>query len=233
MFHKTIKILAGNIKDLQINELLDDVNIPKIYEKLISYCYHALFFDVLNIHGPNEVCKLFLGTLPLSPLQEWLDNCQELRKIVLTSYRYSVKLSLDQTLIGPINDDDEFYECLQDYDNHWHIGVDGDQEWKDAILKNCPYLFSIGYNIVEDTYVSHLLSLEDQPVFIGSLNSALVQSIWSSLCIELLYLTNDDDERYSIQAEPTILRNLTVQAANQPLGYPVYSSEQISFSTLL
>lgn len=70
-------------------------------------------------------------------------------------------------------------------------------------------------------------------MFIGSLNSALVQSIWSSLCIELLYLTNDDEERYSIQAEPTILRNLTVQAANQPLGYPVYSSEQISFSTLL
>ncbi|XP_067119884.1 pecanex-like protein 4 [Centruroides vittatus] len=232
-FHKTVKILAESIKELNVNELLDDVNIPKIYEKIITYCYHAFHYDIFSVHGPDEVCKLFLGTLPSSPLQEWLENCQDLYIIVLTSYRYSVKLSLDQTLIGPITSDEEFYEYLQEYDDYWHIGIDGDQAWKDAVLRNCPYLFSISYDLVQDLYTSHLLSLEDQPIFIGSLNSALVQSIWSSLCIELLYLTNDDDERYSIQAEPVTLRNLTVQAANPPLGYPVFSSMPIPFSTLL
>ena len=41
---------------------------------------------------------------------------------------------------------------------------------------------------------------------------------------ELLYLTNDDEERYSIQAEERLLRNLTVQAADPPLGYFIFSS---------
>lgn len=65
----------------------------------------------------------------------------------------------------------------------------------------------------------------------GTLSSESVQSQWSSLALELLYFTNDDEERYSIQAHPAILRNLTVQAADPPLGYPVYASG--SFSTLL
>jgi len=42
--------------------------------------------------------------------------------------------------------------------------------------------------------------------------------------MDLLYFTNDDDERYSIQAHKVFLRNLIVQAAAPPLGYPVYGS---------
>jgi hypothetical protein len=36
-------------------------------------------------------------------------------------------------------------------------------------------------------------------VRVGRLNRELVRSLWASLSLELLYLTNDDDERYSIQ----------------------------------
>ena len=42
--------------------------------------------------------------------------------------------------------------------------------------------------------------------------------------MELLYYTNANDERFSIQAEKDILRNLLVHLAEIPLGYPVYSS---------
>ena len=42
--------------------------------------------------------------------------------------------------------------------------------------------------------------------------------------MELLYYTNANDERFSIQAEKDILRNLLVHLAEAPLGYPVYSS---------
>jgi len=42
--------------------------------------------------------------------------------------------------------------------------------------------------------------------------------------MELLYYTISSDERFSIQAEKNILRNLLVQLAEIPLGYPVYSS---------
>lgn len=42
--------------------------------------------------------------------------------------------------------------------------------------------------------------------------------------MELNYYTNANDERFSIQAEKDILRNLLVHLAEIPLGYPVYAS---------
>ena len=33
----------------------------------------------------------------------------------------------------------------------------------------------------------------------GSLSSELIRGVWASLALELLYVTNDDEERYSIQ----------------------------------
>lgn len=59
----------------------------------------------------------------------------------------------------------------------------------------------------------------------GKLNAEAVRGQWANLSWELLYATNDDEERYSIQTHPALLRNLTVQAADPPLGYPVYSSQ--------
>ena len=46
---------------------------------------------------------------------------------------------------------------------------------------------------------SHLLTLRDCDVSVGRLNPEVVKGLWASLNFELLYLTNDDDERYSIQ----------------------------------
>ena len=48
-------------------------------------------------------------------------------------------------------------------------------------------------------YRSHMLTLRSCSVNVGRLNSEVVRSMWASLSWELLYLTNDDDERYSIQ----------------------------------
>ena len=65
---------------------------------------------------------------------------------------------------------------------------------------------------------------------VGRINSEAVRGQWASLALELLYLTNDDEERYSIQAHPVLLRNLTIQAADPPLGYPVFASGAMSVS---
>ncbi|KAI9357315.1 hypothetical protein DFJ73DRAFT_203633 [Zopfochytrium polystomum] len=59
---------------------------------------------------------------------------------------------------------------------------------------------------------------------LGKINSELVRGIWATLGYELLYLTNDDDERYSIQAHSKAFRNLILQSADPPLGYPVWLS---------
>ena len=60
---------------------------------------------------------------------------------------------------------------------------------------------------------------------VGKLSGSLTRGIWANLIWELLYLTNDDEERYSVQAHPMALRNLVVQAADPPLGYPIYVSD--------
>ncbi|KAK2162563.1 hypothetical protein LSH36_96g03027 [Paralvinella palmiformis] len=79
---------------------------------------------------------------------------------------------------------------------------------------------------------SRVLTIQDSPVYICSLNPEAVHAQWANLNLELLYMTNDDEERYSIQAHRTLLRNLNVQAADPPLGYPIYSSQPISIPCL-
>jgi hypothetical protein len=54
--------------------------------------------------------------------------------------------------------------------------------------------------------------------------SEVIRGIWANQNMELLFYTNANDERFSIQAEKDILRNLLIQLAEIPLGYPVYSS---------
>ena len=73
-------------------------------------------------------------------------------------------------------------------------------------------------------FTSRLLSKQWLDVPIGELNKECVRGFWSALSLELYYMTNDDEERYSIQALPLMLRNIITQAADPPLGYPVYSS---------
>ncbi|KAI8621222.1 hypothetical protein BC830DRAFT_1224799 [Chytriomyces sp. MP71] len=62
--------------------------------------------------------------------------------------------------------------------------------------------------------------------YVGRLNAGLVRGIWANMALELFYLTNDDDERYSIQAHKVFLRNLMIQSADPPLGYPSWMSNE-------
>ena len=47
-------------------------------------------------------------------------------------------------------------------------------------------------------------------MYVFQADEVIVRSVWANLRFELLYATNDDDERYSIQTHPTLLRNLWV-----------------------
>ena len=86
-----------------------------------------------------------------------------------------------------------------------------------------PYIF-------QNVYGSRHLSKQHIQLPVGELDGECVRGIWSALSLELYYMTNDDDERFSIQALPPLLRNIITQSADPPLGYPVYSSGLISLS---
>ena len=76
-------------------------------------------------------------------------------------------------------------------------------------------------------YFAHRLKYglsKDSTFSIFEFRREVIRGIWSNQNMELLYYTNANDERFSIQAEKDILRNLLVQLAEIPLGYPVYCS---------
>lgn len=134
---------------------------------------------------------------------------------------------VDKASLGPIEDFKELTNCLREYERDWYIGLVSEEQWKRAILEEKPCLFCLGYESSMGVYTSRVLMLQEMSVHIGKLNAEAVRGQWANLSWELLYATNDDEERYSIQAHPLLLRNLTVQAADPPLGYPIFSSKPL------
>ena len=97
--------------------------------------------------------------------------------------------------------------------------------WNSAIERGLPKLERIITK--NDQFFVHKLSYgssKESKFSLFQFRREVVRSIWANLNMELLYYTNSNDERFSIQAEKDILRNLLVQFAEVPLGYPVYSS---------
>ena len=68
------------------------------------------------------------------------------RQLWCCDCRLGFKLMLDSVLLGDIEDHDELEESLREFDTQWYIGVDGDAEWKAAVLDNRPNLFSLGHS---------------------------------------------------------------------------------------
>lgn len=147
-----------------------------------------------------------------------------LADLTTKAFRYGVKLTYDQVAMGGmLFSDEDILECLADYETSWHMGNDQDVSWQEKMVAEVPNLFSMMKK--DNSYHSVLLTLQhDLQVQVGELNSECVLGQQAWLAYELLYLTNDDDERYSIQANPRILSNLTAQSSDAPLGYPVYGS---------
>ncbi|XP_077997388.1 pecanex-like protein 4 [Glandiceps talaboti] len=218
-------------------EVLNDAVLMDIYTQLTMACYAVV--NVLGLGGGNAVAmgashvyKVYTGDVPWSPSLEWLNDDTELLQLVLKAYRYGFKLAYDQAVLGEIDSHEELAEYLQEYENDWYIGCEKDAEWSAAVLQVKNNLFSLVYDPVDAVYNGRVLTKQAVMAYIGRLNSEVVRGYWASLAQELFYFTNDDEERYSIQAHPVLLRNLTVQSADPPLGYPIYSSPPMSIPTL-
>lgn len=210
-------------KSLKKTTILQPIAPRDSFVDLICACYGIIevfggSHDMFS--GPRHVYDVYTGTVPGSIESPFLENDKELRDMVLQAYRYAFKLAFDQSVIGEFDSEQEILDQLEEYNKLWYFGLDTSQEWLDNINAEKQNLFSISSS--EGIYTAHILSLRKQPIAVSKLNAEAARAMWSSLNQELLFFTNDDDERYSIQAHPTLLRNITVQAAEPPLGYPVY-----------
>jgi hypothetical protein len=83
-----------------------------------------------------------------------------------------------------------------------------------------------GITYTDATLQLHRLQRKQETGVLGILDTPTVESIWASVDMELRYFANADDERYSIQAHPTLLRNILSQAKE----YPVFVSDPVTIS---
>ncbi|XP_069945486.1 pecanex-like protein 4 isoform X2 [Cherax quadricarinatus] len=251
----------GGDKEVVIQRMQYDETLEESYRLLIGTC-HLIVLGADSVTPTTaQVYKTFIGELSWSMALEWLVSKQILYELVLTAFRIGVKLALDHTLIGGMTGWAELHSTMEDYTQNWYLGPDArvsdnthshsglspdaarrhilhnvenkwPHSWVDAVRMETSNLFSLGYNSVKGVYTSHLLTLGEADIAVGRLGCETVRGLWASLVAELLYLTNDDDERYSIQAQPGLLRNLTIQAADPPLGYPIFSTPPLRLAVV-
>ncbi|KAK2826053.1 hypothetical protein Q5P01_020267 [Channa striata] len=213
-------------KALKEDEALKDLHAQVALSCLISLGAESAFTS------PSYVYRLYCGDVPWTEGLDWLSSSKDLYQLALRAFRFSFKLLFDQASLGPMESAEELFSTLEEYERDWYIGLVTEKGWHDSVLQEKPFLFSLGQDLAMGTYTGRVLSLQEQLVQVGRLNGEGVRGQWANLSWELLYATNDDEERYSIQAHPFMLRNLTVQAADPPLGYPIYSSPPLHFPCL-
>ncbi|XP_047398309.1 pecanex-like protein 4 isoform X5 [Sciurus carolinensis] len=211
-----------------LEEIAKDKVLKDFYVHTVMTCYFSLIGIDNVVPSPGHILRVFNGVLPWSGALDWLTEKTELFHLALKAFRYTLKLMVDKASLGAIEDFTELASCLDEYESDWYIGLVSDEKWKEAILQEKPCLFSLGYDPNMGVYTGRVLTLQELLIQVGKLNAEAVRGQWANLSWELLYATNDDEERYSIQAHPLLLRNLTVQAADPPLGYPIYSSKPLS-----
>uniref|UniRef100_A0A672IIW9 Pecanex-like protein n=1 Tax=Salarias fasciatus TaxID=181472 RepID=A0A672IIW9_SALFA len=213
-------------KALKEDDVLKELHVQVALSCLVSLGAESAFTS------PSYVYRLYCGDVPWTDGLDWLSSSKELYQLTLQAFRFSFKLLFDQASLGPMESPEELFSTLEEYERDWYIGLVSEKGWHDSVLQEKPFLFSLGHDLTMGTYTGRVLSLQEQLVQVGRLNGEGVRGQWANLSWELLYATNDDEERYSIQAHPFMLRNLTVQAADPPLGYPIYSSAPLHFPCL-
>lgn len=211
-----------------LEEIIKDNALKEIYVQGIFSSYYGLFGTDHAVPSPSYLFRAYSGGFPWSVDLDWLEGKPEFFQLALKAFRYAFKLMVDKASLGPLEDFKELLNYLEEYENDWYIGLVSDAEWQQAVLQEKPYLFSLGHDPNMGVFTGRVLTLQELLVQVGKLNAEAVRGQWANLSWELLYATNDDEERYSIQAHPVLLRNLTVQAADPPLGYPIYSSEPLN-----
>ncbi|XP_051881666.1 pecanex-like protein 4 isoform X2 [Pristis pectinata] len=213
-----------------IFEVIGDTTLKDMYSHVVMTCYGVMLGTDSIIPSPNQIFKVYSGDIPWSLGLDWLTQKPELLTLALKAFRYTFKLMFDKASLGPVESFAELVNYLEEYDRNWFIGMVSEPQWQQSVLQEKPYLFSLGYDPSLSLYTGRVLSLQEMLLHVGQLNAEAIRGQWANLSWELLYATNDDEERYSIQAHPVLLRNLTVQSANPPLGYPIFSSPPIHVS---
>ncbi|TKC42974.1 hypothetical protein EI555_001668, partial [Monodon monoceros] len=129
-----------------VEEIAKDRVLKDFYVHAVMTCYFSLFGVDNMIPSPGHILRVYSGVFPWSLALDWLTEKPELFQLALKAFRYTLKLMIDKASLGPIEDFKELTNCLEEYESDWYIGLVSDEKWKEAILQEKPYLFSLGYD---------------------------------------------------------------------------------------
>ena len=232
--------------DFDLDDLLDEMDfsapilaapsatakttIKQVSPESRSEMEHLVRYLCDQVHCNNSMNMTDLFNKKLHRKCSWLESQQELIGMVFDAYRLAWKLSLDAYLIGDpdptLTDFKAINKCLNEYQQDWYLGNPSEPKWVTSVLNERQSMLAItGDKKMGGGEFLQLTLDSSQIATVCALNPAMVRGLWANLQLELLYFTNDDDERYSCQANKLLFRNLIIQAAEPPLGYPVYSGE--------
>ena len=93
-----------------------------------------------------------------------------------------------------------------------YLGTLESPGFSEALAKNKSDIWTVSYHPMKKQLSVKRIAEMQTPLYLFSMDTILVKSVWNNLRFELLYAANDDDERYSIQTHPNLLRNLLVEA---------------------
>lgn len=196
-----------------------------VVEAYVAINVAPAFGQIPESLGISHVHRIFSGSITEGaqvPELLWLQSQPELLYLTLKAFRLALKISIDWVAMGDDLSDLEYStlaETASELERTWFLGPEGSSKWEGAMRRRVPNLMSMRKKGHSEVQVLRLRLSEDS-VRIGQVRSSVLESLWASCAFELRYLANDDDERYSIQAHPTLFRNLAVQSAE----YPIYVS---------
>ncbi|CAL1167931.1 unnamed protein product, partial [Cladocopium goreaui] len=194
-----------------------------VIEAYVAVNVAPLYGQKPEAHGTSHVLRLFSGDLARSSQEttelKWLVERPELFQLTLRAFRFAVKISIDAAAMGEEVDMEyqAFAELADELRCRWFLGVEGSLQWEAAMKRGWPNLMALRSGKgVSEVQVLRLRYSEDV-CRVAELRPGVWSSLWASAGLELRYLANDDDERYSIQAHPTLFRNMAVQCAEYPI----------------
>ena len=202
-------------------------------ERLLAVCYALMYClpaPSARPMSPASLYAVYAHKLPLTLYTPQLSaaSAAPIRTLLLSSFRMAVKLLYDLYGEGELErtlSEQAVSEYIDRYNQTLHSCRLDEADSGGAVTQESWSLqWKEGRGGGSGSLHAHSVSKRAEQFQLLEASWQTAVSVWTGTSIELLYFGNDDDERYSIQANEWMMRNMLVQAAEAPLGYASYSS---------
>ena len=216
-----------------VRQVFSSMPVDAAVERLLTVCYALMYCLPAPSARPLSTSSLYAvyaGKLPLTLYTPQLSAAPAapVRALMQSSFRWAVKLLYDMYGEGELDrvltDPTAIAEYVERYQQARQTCQLRESDSGAPMQESWSLLWKEGRGGGSGSLHAHSVSkrLEQFQLLEASWQTAV--SVWTGTSVELLYFGNDDDERYSIQANEWMMRNMLVQAAEAPLGYASYSS---------